>query len=55
MSALASKFAALSTDNAPGTEFGPHPRSIRLNFSQDRNVAVDATRRIVAMVERYKV
>lgn len=39
----------------PGTEFGPHPHSIRLNFSQDRGAAVDAARRIVAMVELYKV
>lgn len=34
----------------PGTEFGPHLRSIRLNFSQDRSAAMDA----VAMVEQYK-
>jgi aspartate/methionine/tyrosine aminotransferase len=38
----------------PGTEFGPHERSIRLNFSQDRGAAVDAAHRIVEMVERYK-
>ncbi|MDZ4366412.1 MAG: aminotransferase class I/II-fold pyridoxal phosphate-dependent enzyme, partial [Afipia sp.] len=38
-----------------GTEFGPHPHSIRLNFSQDRDVALNAARRIVAMVERYRV
>jgi aspartate/methionine/tyrosine aminotransferase len=38
-----------------GTEFGPHPHSIRLNFSQDRGAAVDAARRIVAMVDLYKV
>lgn len=38
----------------PGTEFGPHPRSIRLNFSQDRSAALDAARRIVEMVERYR-
>lgn len=38
----------------PGTEFGPHERSIRLNFSQDRGAAVNAARRIVEMVERYK-
>lgn len=38
----------------PGTEFGPHGQSIRLNFSQDRHAALDAARRIVAMVERYK-
>jgi aspartate/methionine/tyrosine aminotransferase len=38
----------------PGTEFGPHERSIRLNFSQDRIAALDAARRIVEMVERYR-
>jgi aspartate/methionine/tyrosine aminotransferase len=38
----------------PGAEFGPHPHSIRLNFSQDRGAAVGAARRIVAMVDRYK-
>lgn len=38
----------------PGTEFGPHPRSIRLNFSQDRSAALDAACRIVEMVERYR-
>ncbi len=39
----------------PGTEFSPHtPDSIRLNFSQDHQAAVDAATRIVAMVERYR-
>lgn len=38
----------------PGTEFGPYPDSIRINFSQDRQAAIDAVRRIAAMVERYR-
>lgn len=39
----------------PGTEFGPQFTShIRLNFSQDHAAAVDASRRITAMVERYR-
>ena len=38
----------------PGTEFGPYPDSIRLNFSQDHRAAVDAVRRIAAMVERCR-
>lgn len=38
----------------PGMEFGPHESSIRLNFSQDRESAVDAARRIVEMVDLYK-
>ena len=37
----------------PGSEFGPHPDSIRLNFSQDHAATVAAGRRIVDMVERY--
>lgn len=37
----------------PGTEFGPHEHSVRLNFSQDHAAAVDAGRRIVEMVNRY--
>jgi aspartate/methionine/tyrosine aminotransferase len=37
----------------PGSEFGPHPDSIRLNFSQDHAATVAAARRIVDMVERY--
>ncbi len=39
----------------PGTEFGPGlSDSIRLNFSQDRAVAVAAAERIVKMVEVYR-
>jgi aspartate/methionine/tyrosine aminotransferase len=38
----------------PGSEFGPHPESIRLNFSQDHAAAVAAARRIVEMVHRYR-
>jgi aspartate/methionine/tyrosine aminotransferase len=38
----------------PGSEFGPYPNSIRLNFSQDHAAAVAAGRRIVAMTERYR-
>ncbi len=38
----------------PGTEFGPYPDSIRINFSQDHAAAVDAVRRIAIMVERYR-
>ena len=38
----------------PGTEFGPYPDSIRINFSQDHGAAVDAVRRIALMVERYR-
>ncbi len=37
----------------PGTEFGPHDHSIRLNFSQDHASAVAAARRIVAMAHLY--
>ena len=39
----------------PGTEFGPHPNSIRLNFSQDRTAAVAAAHRIVQMAKTYNV
>ena len=40
----------------PGTEFAPsNTDSIRLNFSQDHSAAVAAARRIVKMVELYKV
>ena len=39
----------------PGTEFGPYPDSIRINFSQDRGAAIDAVRRIAVMVERYRI
>ncbi len=38
----------------PGTEFGPHPDSIRLNFSQDHAAAVAAGHRIVTMTGRYR-
>ncbi|WP_315755882.1 pyridoxal phosphate-dependent aminotransferase [Bradyrhizobium sp. SZCCHNRI2007] len=38
----------------PGTEFGPHSHSIRLNFSQDRAAAIAAGRRIVELVHRYR-
>lgn len=38
----------------PGTEFGPHQNSIRLNFSQNREAAAAAARRIVEMASRYK-
>lgn len=39
----------------PGTEFSPHATSsIRLNFSQNAAAAVDAARRIVELVERYR-
>lgn len=37
----------------PGTEFGPHGHSIRLNFSQDHASAIAATKRIVAMAHLY--
>lgn len=39
----------------PGTEFSPHAgNSIRLNFSQDHEAAVQAVERLVALVERYR-
>jgi aspartate/methionine/tyrosine aminotransferase len=38
----------------PGTEFGPHPASIRLNFSQDHAAAIAAGRRIVEMTKLYR-
>lgn len=39
----------------PGTEFSPHAAdSIRLNFSQERNAAIDAAKRIETLVERYR-
>ena len=38
-----------------GSEFGPTTRnSIRLNFSQDHDKAIFATKRIVEMVKRYR-
>lgn len=39
---------------SPGTEFGPHPDSVRLNFSQDHAAAVAAAHRMIAMVSRYR-
>ncbi|MBN1634824.1 MAG: pyridoxal phosphate-dependent aminotransferase [Ignavibacteria bacterium] len=40
----------------PGTEFGPtFTDSIRLNFSQDRIAAIAAVKRIVKMIEIYKL
>lgn len=39
----------------PGTEFSPEATdSIRLNFSQNHQAAVDAVRRLAQMVERYR-
>ena len=39
----------------PGTEFGPQfTRSFRINFSQDHDAAVDAIRRTMEMVNRYR-
>jgi aspartate/methionine/tyrosine aminotransferase len=38
----------------PGTEFGPFPDSIRLNFSQEHASAIAAGRRIVEMAHRYQ-
>ncbi|WP_274626463.1 pyridoxal phosphate-dependent aminotransferase [Arvimicrobium flavum] len=39
----------------PGTEFGPHSSaSIRFNFSQDRQAAVDAIGRVAELVSRYR-
>lgn len=35
-----------------GPEFGDFPESVRLNFSQDHQAAVDAARRIVQVAER---
>ena len=38
-----------------GSEFGPTTKqSVRLNFSQDHKSAIDAAKRIVEMVQRYK-
>lgn len=40
----------------PGSEFTVHPtRRVRLNFSQDRSAAINAVKRMVELVERYKV
>jgi aspartate/methionine/tyrosine aminotransferase len=39
----------------PGTEFSPDATdSVRLNFSQNREAAVAAARRMAAMIERYR-
>lgn len=39
----------------PGTEFSPHSEfSIRFNFSQDHQNAVQAAQRTAAMIERYR-
>ena len=39
----------------PGTEFGPQfTKSFRINFSQDHEAAVDAVRRIIEIVNRYR-
>ncbi len=40
----------------PGTEFSPHATdSIRLNFSQNHDAAVDAVKRLVQFIEHYRV
>ncbi len=39
----------------PGTEFGPQfTNSFRINFSQDHKAAVDAARRLLTIMERYR-
>lgn len=39
----------------PGTEFSPHAgQSIRFNFSQDHDAAVQAVERTIAMIARYR-
>ena len=39
----------------PGAEFGPHSSdSIRLNFSQDREAALQAIERTCVLIERYR-
>ena len=39
----------------PGAEFGPHSTdSIRINFSQDREAAIQAVERTCALIERYR-
>lgn len=39
----------------PGTEFSPHAHdSVRLNFSQNHEAAVDAVNRLVVLVDRYR-
>jgi aspartate/methionine/tyrosine aminotransferase len=40
----------------PGTEFSPEATdSIRLNFSQNHQAAVDAVKRVAQMIERYRI
>jgi len=40
----------------PGTEFDPmESGSIRLNFSQNRQAAIDATKRIASLIGRYRL
>ncbi|QKH35769.1 pyridoxal phosphate-dependent aminotransferase [Achromobacter pestifer] len=40
----------------PGTEFSPHASdSIRLNFSQNHEAAVDAVRRIATVIEEHRL
>ena len=39
----------------PGTEFGPQfLHEFRINFSQDKNNAVDAMKRVFAVMDRYR-
>lgn len=39
----------------PGTEFGPQfTHSFRINFSQDHKAAVDAAKRLLTVMERYR-
>jgi len=39
----------------PGTEFGPQfTDSFRINFSQDHHFAVEAVKRTIQMIERYR-
>lgn len=39
----------------PGTEFGPQfVHEFRINFSQDKEKAVDAIKRVMALLERYR-
>lgn len=40
----------------PGTEFGPQfTSSFRINFSQDHKAAVDAAKRLLIIMERYRI
>lgn len=39
----------------PGTEFGPQfTNSFRINFSQDHKAAIEASKRLIAVMERYR-